>query len=497
LSVEKSVLIIGSGISSLTTAIILLKEGFQVTILEQHFAIGGFLHCFKRSGFKYETGGHYLGALGKGLPFRQLLTYLGVYDEDDYVELDKNEIDIYHFKNTDFSYGVGYDLNIKKLCEKFPENSKSIKQYFSKIKISAESFPTYYFKSNYDQSEMLSFLEISLSEVFSELNIVGELREILEAPCILHGVSSKDVSFGIHSILIDSIFVSAHGFKHGGEKLARRFTERIEDLGGKILTRKKVNKIEVDSKKITKVICEDGDEFFAEKYIAGIHPKLIFSMIGHQHLRPSFTKRLNKIKESSPFVGAYVVLDQQKYFNPRSNYYIFPEGTSEKYDAESINLKKLTIFIASPKREFQGEGKYPLSIHASCPNDFFQKWSKTYRTENKLEYIKAKEEIFEQIFIEIEKRYKGFTNSIVSISLSSPLTNQYYNPSPNGSAYGIYHDFSCTGARAFGPRTHIENLFLTGQNTLFPGLLGASVSGIRTAGHFIGIKRLLSALEAS
>ncbi len=495
--VKKSVLIIGSGISSLTTAILLLREGFQVTILEQHFAIGGFLHCFKRFGLRYETGGHYLGALGEGLPFRQLLTYLDVYNEDDYVELDKNEIDIYHFKNTAFSYGVGYQLNIKRLCQKFPEDAPSIKEYFNKIKTSAESFPTYYFKSNYDQSEMLSFLEISLSEVFSELNILGELREILEAPCILHGVSAKDVSFGIHSILIDSIFVSAHGFKHGGEKLAKRFSKKIEELGGKIITRKKVTQVEIDSKKIAKVICEDGEEFYADKYIAGIHPKLIFGMIGDQNLRPSFTKRLGKMKESSPFVGAYVVLDQQKYFKPRSNYYIFPEGTSDKYDANSINLKKLSIFIATPKREFDGAGKYPLSIHASCPNDFFQKWGSLYPIENKSDYLKAKEKIFEQIFIEIEKRYKGFTSSIVSINLSSPLTNQHYNPSPNGSAYGIYHDFSCTGARALGPRTHIENLFLTGQNTLFPGLLGASVSGLRTAGHFIGIKRILSALETS
>jgi hypothetical protein len=52
-----------------------------------------------------------------------------------------------------------------------------------------------------------------------------------------------------------------------------------------------------------------------------------------------------------------------------------------------------------------------------------------------------------------------------------------------------------TGPRALGPRTRVRNLLLTGQNYLFPGLLGAAVSALRTSGHMVGIKAVLRELE--
>ena len=77
---------------------------------------------------------------------------------------------------------------------------------------------------------------------------------------------------------------------------------------------------------------------------------------------------------------------------------------------------------------------------------------------------------------------------------SSPVTNLFFNGSESGSAYGIYHSIRNTGVRALGPRTHLNNLLLTGQSCLFPGLMGAATSGLRTAGHIIGIKPILREL---
>jgi hypothetical protein len=41
----------------------------------------------------------------------------------------------------------------------------------------------------------------------------------------------------------------------------------------------------------------------------------------------------------------------------------------------------------------------------------------------------------------------------------------------------------------------VRNLLLTGQNTLFPGLLAAAVAGLRTAGNVIGMKPSLAKLR--
>lgn len=494
---KKKILIIGSGISSLTMGILLLKAGFKVQILEQHYRAGGYLHCFKRFGFNYETGGHYMGALGEGLPFQKILKYLGVYHAEDYIELDKHHSDSYHFDDWSFSYCVGYAENIKKLSDLFPGDRDKIQKYFDMISSAAHAFPTYYFKSQYDQTKVLSYLDLTLAQSFDLLGIEGKLREVLQGPCILHGVAPVDVSFGIHAILIDSIMVSAHGFRSGGEVLAARFVDKIKELGGEVFLNHKVTKVEVHEGLISKVFCENGSEFFADEFVAGIHPKMIFEMIGHQHLRPAFRNRLNSAEESVPFIGAYLVLKSSLGINPLSNYFLLPKDAEGHFRATDQSLQNQFGFFATPKRDYRGVGTFPLSIHASCSTHHFSEWSGQKKKLTDTDYDSQKEKVFESLFKRIDYLFDGFSESIVDICYSSNLTNIRYNPSPNGSAYGMYHDSKITGVRSLGPRTHFANLYLTGQNTLFPGLLGATISGLRSSHYFTGIKEILKDLETS
>ena len=54
-------IIIGSGMGSLSTAAILAKEGQKVLIWERHYTAGGFTHIFKRRGYEWDVGIHYIG----------------------------------------------------------------------------------------------------------------------------------------------------------------------------------------------------------------------------------------------------------------------------------------------------------------------------------------------------------------------------------------------------------------------------------------------------
>ena len=54
-------IIIGSGMGGLATAAILSKEGQKVIVLERHYTAGGFTHIFKRKGYEWDVGIHYIG----------------------------------------------------------------------------------------------------------------------------------------------------------------------------------------------------------------------------------------------------------------------------------------------------------------------------------------------------------------------------------------------------------------------------------------------------
>lgn len=59
-------IIIGSGIGGLTAASLIAQAGKKVLCLEQHYVAGGACHTFKRKGYRFATGIHYVGEMGDG-----------------------------------------------------------------------------------------------------------------------------------------------------------------------------------------------------------------------------------------------------------------------------------------------------------------------------------------------------------------------------------------------------------------------------------------------
>lgn len=49
-------IIVGSGIGSLTTAVLLGRAGYKVLVLEQHDQAGGCCHSYVDKGFEFDTG---------------------------------------------------------------------------------------------------------------------------------------------------------------------------------------------------------------------------------------------------------------------------------------------------------------------------------------------------------------------------------------------------------------------------------------------------------
>src|ERR1017187_627172 len=55
-------IVIGSGMGGLTAASLLARHaGKRVLVLERHYTAGGFTHVFRRPGYQWDVGVHYIG----------------------------------------------------------------------------------------------------------------------------------------------------------------------------------------------------------------------------------------------------------------------------------------------------------------------------------------------------------------------------------------------------------------------------------------------------
>jgi all-trans-retinol 13,14-reductase len=492
------VLIVGSGISALTAGLLLAKQNKSVILLEQHTKIGGYLHCFERFGEKFDTGAHYIGSIEEGQSFHSLMNFLGVWNKDDYTPLDPEGFDELHTHDYQFSVPKGYSAFENALIEKFPEERVGILELSRQLQVAVTYFSTYKFNDFVPGTFPPEIFDRSLASVVESLIANPKLRQIIYIYCTHHGASPETISFGFHAVIIDTLLSGAYGFKYGGEKLAERYRTAIEAHGGKILTKCKVTRFETTGSVISAVHTDNNTIFKADWVISSIHPRHTFNMLDStKALTPLFLKRIEQLKEGPSFFGAYALLKNNGLFKENKNYFFLNSSVSDVFaKTPSSSTPPVLIFLSAARRVAdRNSPHFPVNIHALAPYEWFSQWTESRYGRRPKEYKELKQKLAQHIFSVIENHKPGFRDSLIKFETSSPLSHIHFNGSHQGSAYGIDHGMSQSGPRAIGPRTKILNLLLTGQNSLFPGLMGSAVSGLRTAGHISGIKHVLQELK--
>ena len=103
-------------------------------------------------------------------------------------------------------------------------------------------------------------------------------------------------------------------------------------------------------------------------------------------------------------------------------------------------------------------------------------------------YLQYKDRISQKLLNSLEKVVPGIRTKIVQMELGTPMTNEYYINSTQGSVYGTEKNFRQIGPFAYNTKSEIENLYLCGASTLSHGVAGASYSGIQTASKILNCK---------
>lgn len=497
------VIVIGSGLGGLTTAYVLLKNGYDVTILEQGMQAGGCLQCFTRKGVKFETGMHFIGSALPGQTMHKMMNYFGLFDDVTLSQLDTTAYNTISLAGQEFEFANGREPFIEKMASYFPKEKDNLRKYVGIIdKIASASTLNSLTSDQRDMAANTEYQLRSINEVLDELFDDELLKNVLVGDLPLYAAERDKTPFSQHAFIMDFYNQSAFRVEGGSDAIARSLIKSIEKMGGELLTKKKVTKIHCDDTHATGVETQDECFYPADYVISTIHPTRLLELLDTKLIRPAFRTRINNIPNTAAGFAVYVKFKENAIPYMNTNYYGYKSDSPwncEHYGEEEWPKGFLYMHNLPQPLQRRGEadrtespslggvkGGHPLgwvrggSILSYMNMQDVSRWKGTSVGHRGADYEEFKRQHAERLIAEVEKHKPGFAAAIDCYFTSTPLTYLDYTGTEGGSMYGVAKDISLGAAGRVPYRTKIPNLLLAGQNVNSHGMMGVIVGTIVT-----------------
>lgn len=500
------VVIIGSGLGGLVSAIILAKEGYSVCVLEKNQQFGGNLQTFSRNKTIFDTGVHYIGGLSEGQNLNRYFKYLGILDDITLKKMDEDGFDRITFDNDpkEYKYAQGYERFKKTLIEEFPEEEKAIDAYCNKMKETCDFFPLYRLKLGKPYYENTSLFEVKIKDFIDSITDNKKLRAVLGGSNLLYAGEGERTPLYMHALSVNSYIESSYRCINGGSQITKALLARLRENGGKAYKRHEVTKFVTEDGQVSAVEIANGKTIKGEIFISNIDPKMTLQMIGKNHFRKSYTKRIENIESTIAAFSLYLVLKPNSFKYLNHNYYHFKDYNAiwdaHKYTEESWpEVYMVSMGIKKDEDEY-GDN---LTVMTYMHFEEMEPWINTFNTaadknERGQTYEEFKEQKAEVVIQELERKFPNIRDCIEAVYASTPLSYRDYIGCSKGSMYGFVKDANSPLKSFVSPRTKINNLYFTGQSLNMHGILGVTISGVVTCSEILGGEYLLNKiLEAS
>ncbi len=497
-------ILIGSGMGCMAAGACLTKEGKKVLLLERHYTAGGYTHVFKRRGYEWDVGIHYIGEVNKeqGV-LRRMFDYVTdselkwadmgeVYDR---IVIGNKTYDfpkgVENWKEAMKGYFPGEEAAIDRYVELVFEVSKASRQYFSE-----KAMPGFIQKLNGNRMRKgyLEYASRTTLSVLQELTDNEELIKVLTGQYGDYGLPHSRSSLAMHISITKQYFGGGYIPVGGTARIAETVDQVIEKGGGTILTNAQVDEVLIEGNQAVGVRLYDGKEVRADLIISGTgvmntYQKLIPQAIAEKY---HFLEHLEKVTPSAAHACLYIGLNgtPEELNLPKANYWIYPDdldhdGLVERYEKD-LDAPLPVVYISFPASKDptwseRYPGKSTIDIITVMPFDLFKEWEDT-RWKKRGESYEAMKEKFAQRLLEVlyekEPQVRG---KVDHYELSSPVTTKHFMNYDRGELYGIDHDPERYQQRFLQPKTPIKNFYLTGQDIVSAGVAGALFAGFLTA----------------
>ncbi|WP_419833329.1 phytoene desaturase family protein [Endozoicomonas atrinae] len=502
-------IVIGSGPGGMAAAVCLSKAGQKVLVLEQHYTAGGFSHRYSRNGYEWDVGVHYVGDVGNpktmaGALFGYLtdgeLQWSPMADNYDRFYLGEDQYDLIR----------GKDAFRKQMVQYFPDETDAIDQYLSLLKQVSNAMPAFSARKLLPgwmnkvmrlagKGKLPSFFNEPTVDVLSRLTSNKKLIAVLTGQWGDNGLPPEQSSFMVHALIARHYMFGGYYPIGGASRIAETMIPQIQASGGELFTYAEVAEILIENGRAVGVKMKDGTDIRAQRVISNAGVFNTFSrLLPESTARATgYLDKLNQVTPSMTHLGMYIgIADTAENLDlPKTNFWIYQDehhGQNVDRFLKDSDHPFPVVYISFPSaKDASWDERYPnratIEIVAPAKYEWFEQWKDETWGKRGEDYDALKEGFSERLLEVLYEKLPQLRGKVDYYELSTPLSTDFFCFYKKGEIYGLSHDPNRFNQHWLKPKTDIAGLYLTGQDVMTAGVVGAAMSGLMTAGSVLGL----------
>lgn len=482
------VIVIGAGIGGLVAANLLAMQGAKVLLVEQHYVVGGYCSTFQRKGFTFDAASHFYPLLGDPTTLTgKLLHSMG--SRTQWVKMDP--VDQFHFPDGT-KYAVPSDLEtyLQQLKQKFPDERKSIGQFFAQARKLYLWGLLHYFR-NVKSHRLTPYLGMTVREALDQHFQSDALKLLLTADSPHWGSPPNRTSFVFDSMLRLSYFQGNYYPDGGSQKFADELAQLFTDRGGEILLRTNVRRITVEAGVAKGVVLELGPQRDRRRItvqssacLSNADMRLtVYDLVGATHFDQDYLEHLDRLRPTyACFLSHIGVRGISRQELERAHGYYWNGWNSDRMTSGDFGCK---VFVPSLYSEsIAPKGSHVVVIQKVTDVDFdsVQDWQA------------HKQAVESFVLDQVEAAIPGFRDRIVVCLSATAHTSHRFTLNYQGAMLGWEMSPDQLGDDRPDISSPIKNLYFAGQwvqpgGGITPVIVSSKLAVDRILGSDVGSER--------